>query len=64
MTNKELKNLAKKIAKAELILQSSDDKKERTNAMQAIMTLSSSISSLEEMDRLDNLIQDILKKEK
>lgn len=65
MNKKEIKNLAKQIAKAELIIQNSiqnsTDQKERKYAMDTIIALSSKISSLEEMERVDEMVQKILK---
>lgn len=62
MNKKEIKNLAKQIAKAELTIQNSTDQKERTYAMDTIIALSSKLSSLEEMERVDEMIQKILEK--
>ena len=49
MNKKEIKNLAKQIAKAESIIQNSTDQKERKYAMDTIIALSSKLSSLEEI---------------
>lgn len=62
MNKKEIKNLAKQIAKAELTIQNSTDQKERKYAMDMIIALSSKLSSLEEMERVDEMVQKILKK--
>ena len=62
MNKKEIKNLAKQIAKAELVIQNSTDQKERTYAMDTIIALSSKLSSLEEMERVDEMVQKILEK--
>jgi hypothetical protein len=62
MNKKEIKNLAKQIAKAELTIQNSTDQKERTYAMDIIIALSSKLSSLEEMERVDEMVQKILEK--
>ena len=62
MNKKEIKNLAKQIAKAELTIQNSTDQKERKYAMDMIIALSSKLSSLEEMDRVDEMVQKILEK--
>lgn len=62
MKLKELKNLAQKIAKYELILQTSDDKSQRAEAERQIMALSGRVDKLEDMVVLDELIQDILEK--
>jgi hypothetical protein len=62
MNKKEIKNLAKQIAKAELTIQNSTDQKERKYAMDMIIALSSKLSSLEEMERVDEMVQKILEK--
>lgn len=62
MNKKEIKNLAKQIAKAELTIQNSTDQKERKYAMDMIIALSSILSSLEEMERVDEMVQKILEK--
>lgn len=60
MKKKELKSLAKRIAKAELIVQNSSDKKEISQAKQEIMELSSHAISLDDIMLLDEMIQEIL----
>lgn len=62
MNKREIKNLAKQIAKAELTIQNSTDQKERKYAMDMIIALSSKLSSLEEMERVDEMVQKILEK--
>lgn len=62
MNKKEIKNLAKQIAKAELTIQNFTDQKERKYAMDMIIALSSKLSSLEEMERVDEMVQKILEK--
>ena len=62
MNKKEIKNLAKQIAKAELTIQNSTDHKERTSALDTIIAVSSKLSSLEEMERVDEMVQKILEK--
>lgn len=62
MNKKEIKNLAKQIAKAELIIQNSTDQKEKSYAMDTIIALSNKLSSLEEMERVDEMVQKILEK--
>lgn len=62
MNKKEIKNLAKQIAKAELTIQNSTDQKERKYAMDMIIALSSKLSSLEEMERVDEMVQKMLEK--
>lgn len=60
MKKKELKNLAKRIADAEFIIQTSSDKKEINEAKNKIMELSNHAIDLEDMMILDELVQDIL----
>lgn len=60
MKQKELKNLAKKIAKYEQIIQNSADEDEVHKAEQAIMAISGSVHSLEDMMIIDELVQDLL----
>lgn len=60
MKKKELKNLAKRIADAEFIIQTSSDKKEINEAKNKIMELSNHAIDLEDMMVLDELVQDIL----
>ena len=62
MKEKDLKNLAEKIAKAELIIQNSDDESVIENAQKLILKLTSQITSIEDMLLLDEKIQKILKK--
>ena len=60
MKNKELKNIAKKIAKAELIIQANEDPKAVKRAQQEIMELSGQVTNLDEMVIIDEMVQDIL----
>lgn len=60
MKKKELKTLAKRIADAEFIIQTSTDKKEINKAKNSIMELSNHAIDLEDMIILDEMIQDIL----
>ena len=60
MKKKELKNLAKKIADAEYIIQNSDDAKAVTKAQDQILELSGKAMSLEDMMIIDELVQDLL----
>jgi len=60
MKKKELKNLAKRIADAEFIIQTSSDKKEINDAKKKIMVLSNHAIDLEDMAVLDDMIQEIL----
>ena len=60
MKKKELKSLAKRIADAEYIVQTSSDKKEVNKAKNTIMELANHAIDLEDMIILDELVQDIL----
>ena len=60
MKQKELKNLAKKIAKYELIIQQSNDMKERAKAEAAIMELSGKVDSIEDIVIIDELVQEYI----
>lgn len=60
MKKKELKNLAKKIAEAEYIIQNSDDAKAIAKAQDSILELSGRAMSLKDMTIIDELVQDIL----
>ena len=61
MKTKELKNLAKKIAKYELIAQTSDDKKIISDAETQILKLSGCVEKIEDMIIIDELVQEYLK---
>jgi short-subunit dehydrogenase involved in D-alanine esterification of teichoic acids len=60
MKKKELKSLAKRIADAEYIIQTSSDKKEVNKAKNTIMELANHAIDLDDMVILDELVQDIL----
>ena len=60
MKRKELKNVAKQIAKYERIIQTTDDKNLRHEAETAIIQLSNKIESLTDMMELDELIKEYL----
>lgn len=62
MKAKELKNIAKQIAKYELIIRESDDKKAVQNAQLQIMELSGRVDRLEDMVAIDEYVQEILDK--
>lgn len=61
MKRKELKELAKKIAKAELIIQRNEDPKQVQQAKDEIIKLSGHVDSLEDIMLMDEFVQDILK---
>ena len=60
MNKIEIKNLAEKIANLEKIIITTDTKKERNSAMDEILLLSDGITSLEDMEAIDEEIQKIL----
>jgi hypothetical protein len=60
MKRKELKNVAKQIAKYERIIQTTDDKNERHSAEMAIIQLSNKIEDLTDIMELDELIKEYL----
>lgn len=60
MKRKELKNLAKKIAQAEHIIQTSDNQDEIQWAQMEIMTLSSHVDSLDDITIIDEMVQELL----
>ena len=62
MKQKEIKNLAQKIAKYERIIQTSDDKKLVRQAEEEIMKFSSSVTSLDDMVAIDELVMELLEK--
>ena len=62
MKAKEIKNLAKKIAQQEKILQTSSSTEEKARAEQEIIKLSACVKSIEDMIALDEAIQDLLLK--
>ena len=61
MKRKELKELAKKIAKAELIIQRNEDPKQVQQAKDEIIKLSGHVDGLEDIMLMDEFVQDILK---
>lgn len=64
MKRKELKTLAKRIATLELVIQENEDSRAVKNAKNEIMDLSGKVDDPEDMFYLDELIQQILDKEK
>lgn len=62
MKRKELKNLAKKIADFEFIVQESQDEKEIREAQRQIIALSGKVHTLEDIEAIDDMVQDFLKK--
>lgn len=62
MKKKELKNLAKKIAECEFIIQTSQDNDEKERAKNDIFKLTSGINSFEDLDLMDEMVQEFLTK--
>ena len=62
MKAKELKNIAKQIAKDEFIIQTSDDKKAVRDAQMKVMELSGRVERLEDMVAIDEYVQEFLQK--
>ena len=62
MKQKEIKNLAQKIAKYERIVQNSDDKYLVRQAQEKIMELTSSVTSLDDMVAIDEAVMELLEK--
>lgn len=62
MKQKEIKNLAKKIAQQEMILQKATSTEEKQRAEQEIIRLSACVKTVDDMIALDEAIQDLLMK--
>lgn len=62
MKNKERKNIAKKIAQAEMILQNSQDLAEKAKAEKEIVRLCSQAKSMEDIEIIDEMVQEFLAK--
>ena len=62
MKKKEQKALAQKIAKYELIVQTSTDKKQVRDAQDKIIELSGKVESLDDIAAIDEMVQEILEK--
>lgn len=60
MKQKEIKNLAKKIAQQETIIQTTTNLEEKHRAENEIIKLSACVKSIEDMVALDEAIQDLL----
>ena len=62
MKKKEQKALAQKIAKYELIIQTSDDKKRIQDGQDKIMDLSGRVETRDDIAAIDEMVQEILEK--
>ena len=60
MKKKELKSLAQKIAKCEMIIQKNEDKDAVHRAQDEIVLLSGHVESLEDITIIDEMVQEIL----
>lgn len=60
MKQKELKQIAQKIAKLERIIQLNEDSKEVKQAQQQIIELSGHVSNLDDMCAIDEMVQSML----
>lgn len=61
MKHKDLVKLARKIAEAEKIIQTSSNKEEVNKAQQRVIELSGQVKTIEEMLNLDEILQEFLK---
>lgn len=61
MKHKDLVKLARKIAEAEKVIQTSSDKEEVNKAQQRVIELSGQVKTIEEMLNLDEILQEFLK---
>ena len=62
MKRKELKQLAQKIAKFELIIQKGENIEKVSQAKKEIMQLSGCVDNIDDMLLLDDMIQELLEK--
>ena len=62
MKNKERKQIAEKMAKAEYIIQHSDDAKAIAKAEREILELSSRVQSMEDITIIDEMVLEILER--
>ena len=62
MKKKELKKLAEKIAKCELIIINSQDSAEVKRAQQEAMRLCGCVNSIDDITIIDEMVQEILEK--
>lgn len=63
MTKKELKRMAKELAKLEHVLKVTDDSEVRYRTEQEIMTLTNKVEDLEDMVMLDEMVMTLLEQE-
>lgn len=63
MTKKELKRMAKELARLEIALKNAEDSNTEYHIQQEIMTLSNKVEDMEDMVMLDEMIMTLLEKE-
>lgn len=63
MTKKELKKLAKELARLERIVKTTEDSEARYRAEQEIMTLTNKVEDLEDMVMIDEMVMTLLEQE-
>lgn len=64
MKHKELKQIAEKIAKFEIIIQQNEDRATVKKAQEEIVNLSGKVHDLEDMAIIDEMVQEILTRKK
>lgn len=64
MKKKEIKNIAEKIAKCELIIQNSEDQQAVKRAENEVMKLSANVGNLDDLMAIDEIVMEILAKNK
>lgn len=63
MTKKELKKLAKELARLERVIKTTEDGEVRYRAEQEIMTLTNKVEDLEDMVMIDEMVMTLLEQE-
>jgi protein subunit release factor A len=63
MTKKELKKLAKELARLERVIKTTEDSEVRYRAEQEIMTLTNKVEDLEDMVMIDEMVMTLLEQE-
>ena len=63
MTKKELKKLAKELARLERIIKTTEDNEVRYRTEQEIMTLTNKVEDLEDMVMIDEMVMTLLEQE-
>lgn len=63
MTKKELKKLAKELARLERVIKTTEDNEVRYRAEQEIMTLTNKVEDLEDMVMIDEMVMTLLEQE-